>query len=368
MQNIGVTNGDSKASTGNDTERPPRRPRTPPPPIVYSWKEKNPRANLFYLRDASQTDLILATLNLQGPLGLDIEWKPIFVKSARENPVALLQLANAERVLLIQLSCMQSFPAKLRELLEDPDIVKTGVGIQGDVLKLYNDFGVSTRSCIALPLLARSVDNARWKGRYNDPIGLARLTAYYEDRNLLKGKITRSNWEANPLSELQQEYAANDAHAGYVLYVRLLAMLHAMPKGKVPKPSYYSFDAIRGRLCEPSGIMWNPYNPAYDPGPPPSPPPPRPPKAETSAGQAKAASVPTTTAPRKPHPRVSKGPFVQRIQSTPLSGSTDTSRSRSSFSVSQVPRTVTSGQARSAAQSGQHSTGRRRRPPRAREA
>ncbi len=44
--------------------------------------------------------------------------------------------------------------------------------------------------------MARTVDNARWKGKYTDPIGLARLCETYEDFTLNKGKITRSNWEA----------------------------------------------------------------------------------------------------------------------------------------------------------------------------
>jgi len=126
------------------------------------------------------------------------------------------------------------------------------------------------------------VDNGRWKGRYRDPIGLARLIAAYEDRLLSKGKITRSNWE-NYLDAEQQEYASNDGHAGYTLYMRLSSMIHTM--AKTPSPTCYAFDAIRGRLCESSGMTWAPFNPDYDPGPPP---PPRLP-APTSSG-AKALS------------------------------------------------------------------------------
>lgn len=54
-----------------------------------------------------------------------------------------------------------------------------------------------------LALLARTVDNDKWKGRYTDPLGLARLVATYENRVLAKGKITRSNWE-RILTEPQQ--------------------------------------------------------------------------------------------------------------------------------------------------------------------
>lgn len=68
--------------------------------------------------------------------------------------------------------------------------------------------------------------------------------------------------------------AANDAHAGLIIYERLMAMRESMVV--VPKAVYYTFDAVRGRLCEPSGAQWSAYNPNYDPGPPP---PPRFPKA-----------------------------------------------------------------------------------------
>ena len=75
--------------------------------------------------------------------------------------------------------------------------------IQDDAGKVYRDCGVSMKGCVDLSLLARSVDS-RWKGRYTNPIGLANLVATYEFLALGKGKITRSNWEAQ-LSFSQQE-------------------------------------------------------------------------------------------------------------------------------------------------------------------
>jgi hypothetical protein len=38
-----------------------------------------------------------------------------------------------------------------------------------------------------------------------------------------------------------------------------------------PKSVWYTFDSVRGRLCQPSGEQWRAYNPIYDPGPPPPP-------------------------------------------------------------------------------------------------
>jgi len=94
------------------------------------------------------------------------------------------------------------------------------------------------------------------------------LTESYEYRLLEKGKITRSNWEAT-LSELQQEYAGNDAHAGFTLYRKLETLLPLLPTP--PKSVWYSFDVVNGQLCQRDGTQWHPFNPNYDPGPPPPP-------------------------------------------------------------------------------------------------
>ncbi|KAG5652280.1 hypothetical protein H0H81_005540 [Sphagnurus paluster] len=207
--------------------------------VPYGWRKFHPDAALHYIRDPVVADIHIAALT--SPVGFDLEWKPVFTKNTPENPVALIQLANKHSILLIQISTMQ-----------------------GDVQKLYTD-----------------CDNAQWKGKYTQPIGLARLVEAYENLVLPKGRTCRSNWEAI-LSPQQTEYAANDAHAGFLIYERLMTMANAMDK--VPSPAYYSFDCVRGRLCEPTGMHWNCYNPEYDPGPPPPPKAPKAPRASPISG------------------------------------------------------------------------------------
>jgi len=123
------------------------------------------------------------------------------------------------------------------------------------------------------------------------------LIESYEYRLLVKDKITRSNWEA-VLSERQQEYASNDAHAGFTLYKKLELLLPLLPTP--PERGWYSFDAINGRLCRQDNTQWHAENPNYDPGPSPPPRPPREVKAsmiinaesngEPSASKARNAS------------------------------------------------------------------------------
>ena len=68
------------------------------------------------------------------------------------------------------------------------------------------DYRVDTRNCVDLSLLARTVDNQRWKGKYSNPIGLSRLCEAYEELTLQKGKVQLSNWE-RALDLRQQECA-----------------------------------------------------------------------------------------------------------------------------------------------------------------
>ncbi|KAF7982105.1 hypothetical protein HWV62_30437 [Athelia sp. TMB] len=262
------------ASSAAQTQPDRKKPEEPLWP-TYSWRTHVQSADtrLLYITNVDQANAAVEDLS-RGPMGFDLEWRPNYVKGQVENPVALVQLANENTILLIQIS-------QMTPLLEDPSVVKAGVGIQGDSRKLYNDWGISMRNCVDLSLLARSVDNARWKGRYANPIGLARLVETYEQLSLPKGKVQRSNWEAAPLSPMQQDYAANDAHSGLIVFERLSAMAQAM--SPAPKRAYFSFDAINGTLLHTSSaarVPWMAANPEYDPGPPPPPRPPREPRAE----------------------------------------------------------------------------------------
>ena len=119
------------------------------------------------------------------------------------------------------LTIFAAFPAKLRDILQDPSIIKAGVAIlresifsfmdvrtpilySEDCKKLWKDYEVNVSNCVELGLLARSADNPQWKGKYTAPIGLARLCEVYFGHTLAKGKVQRSNWEAL-LTQKQQQ-------------------------------------------------------------------------------------------------------------------------------------------------------------------
>lgn len=236
--------------------------------VPYNWRTFTANAQLHYIRaEDTANECIARIASRQSPvtIGLDFEWRPTFTPGKRENPIALVQVACDDEILLVQVSAMRAFPSGLRDLLESAKSVKVGVGIQHDCKKLWKDHRVSVRNCVDLALMARSVDT-HWKGPYMGGIGLARLASVYLGRRLAKGRAQTSNWEAE-LSVQQKEYAANDCHSSVAIY-RTLGQ-RALGLDRTPDREWFTFDAVKGVLRDVEGRPWFPFNPFYDPGPPP---------------------------------------------------------------------------------------------------
>lgn len=98
----------STTEEGNVPEPQPQQPKVPERVYdLYSWSKNSPNARLVYIRNPDVATKELSQLR-PGPLGFDLEWKPIYSKYQAENPVALVQLATEDTVLLIQLTAMRS--------------------------------------------------------------------------------------------------------------------------------------------------------------------------------------------------------------------------------------------------------------------
>jgi len=125
---------------------------------LYDWRAFTaPGAQLHYIRaEDTANERIARIASRQTPfvIGLDFEWRPTFVSGRAENPIALVQVACDDEILLVQVSAMSgkffqifslrpqtlqvadininklAFPTKLRDLLESSSSTKVGVGIQ----------------------------------------------------------------------------------------------------------------------------------------------------------------------------------------------------------------------------------------------
>jgi ribonuclease D len=165
------------------------------------------------IREKAALDKAIAELHRETLLGFDTETKPNF-KKGQNNLPSLLQLAAAKKIYIFQLNHI-GFPAKLRKILADEKIIKTGVAIDHDLLQLQRLGPFPEGGFVGLARLAK---NAGIKNH-----GLRGLAAVLLGFRISKG-AQRSNWGAETLSASQIRYAATDAWVGRDIYLRMQEM------------------------------------------------------------------------------------------------------------------------------------------------
>jgi ribonuclease D len=143
-------------------------------------------------------------------LGFDTETRPSF-KKGEVYKVALLQLATESDAYLLRLQQLNEFEG-VRQLFENPAIVKVGVAIRDDLKLLQKLFSFTPHGFVELQ------DVAKERGLKN--FGLKGMTEEVLQAGLSKAaKMT--NWEAQTLTEQQLKYAATDAWVGLRLFQAL---------------------------------------------------------------------------------------------------------------------------------------------------
>lgn len=143
-------------------------------------------------------------------LGFDTETRPSFRKGA-SNPTALLQLATADKVFLIQLRYLP-FSAPQAAILANPRIIKAGVSINDDMAALGRIHAFMPAGHLDLGKLAAL------NGLPNH--GLRTLAASLFGWRISKGSQC-SNWNRSELSRRQIEYAATDAWISREIFLRM---------------------------------------------------------------------------------------------------------------------------------------------------
>lgn len=145
-------------------------------------------------------------------LGLDTEW-------FNKNPLAVVQVATATHCFVLHLSyfSQRRLPDPVREVLEDPSVIKCGVGVTGDVRRLAAEQQLTISTLFDVETFSVQTGLAQPGGT-----GLKALAEGVAGVTIEKPyAITRSNWEL-PLNAAQVTYAAEDAIASFLVGQRVL--------------------------------------------------------------------------------------------------------------------------------------------------
>eukprot|EP00929_Paragymnodinium_shiwhaense_P005798 TRINITY_DN10816_c0_g1_i1.p1 TRINITY_DN10816_c0_g1~~TRINITY_DN10816_c0_g1_i1.p1 ORF type:complete len:664 (-),score=159.78 TRINITY_DN10816_c0_g1_i1:83-2074(-) len=150
-------------------------------------------------------------------LGVDLEWKPDKGFLATNYPVALIQLACWDAVLLIRTVGCKRLPEWLAALFEDESVIKVVASFEvSDKAKLRSSFGwdfdervAKTSSFLDVAMLAKS---------RQVPQGLFRMAQFFKKPMLKLKSVGGSNWASDKgLTPEQRIYAADDAF--FTLYL-----------------------------------------------------------------------------------------------------------------------------------------------------
>jgi len=165
------------------------------------------------IREKDALDKALLELSRETLLGFDTETKPNF-KKGQNNLPSLLQLAATRKIYIFQLKHL-GFPVKLRKIMANEKIIKTGVAIDHDLLQLQRLGSFHEGGFVGLARLAKTA------GIKNH--GLRGLAAVLLGFRISKG-AQRSNWGADNLRDNQIRYAATDAWVGREIYLLMQEM------------------------------------------------------------------------------------------------------------------------------------------------
>ena len=159
-----------------------------------------------------QIEKVCLDLAAQPIIGFDTETRPSF-KAGVTNKVSLLQLSTPERCYLIRL-CRTKLHNALLKILSNPNIIKIGADVLGDLRSLHALRHFRERGFIDLQQIAPA-----WG---IEEKSLRKMSAIVLGQRVSKAQRL-SNWEASSLTPQQQLYAATDAWVCIKIYEKLLS-------------------------------------------------------------------------------------------------------------------------------------------------
>ncbi|MDR2200695.1 MAG: 3'-5' exonuclease domain-containing protein 2 [Puniceicoccales bacterium] len=143
-------------------------------------------------------------------LGFDTESKPAFLRGEKYLP-SIVQIATANEVYLFQLAKLKKLHA-LKPIFESQNLIKAGIAIRDDVLKLQEIENFNAAKFQDIGTLAQSLGI--------EQTGMRNLAGIF-----LKCRISKASqvtdWSQENLSAKQLTYAATDAWISRILYLEV---------------------------------------------------------------------------------------------------------------------------------------------------
>ncbi|MDI9357068.1 MAG: 3'-5' exonuclease [Chitinophagaceae bacterium] len=163
---------------------------------------------IHIITNKKETERAVQIIEKEHIIGFDTETKPSFLKNTPQNFPALLQISLVNEVFLFRLQKKEVFTS-LVDILENTEILKVGVAIQDDMNNLKKITKFTPQNILDLNKVAKEL------GFQN--IGIRNLAALILHVRISKAQRT-SNWENEPLTQSQIQYAATDAWVCQKIY------------------------------------------------------------------------------------------------------------------------------------------------------
>ncbi|EPS39354.1 hypothetical protein H072_6863 [Dactylellina haptotyla CBS 200.50] len=213
---------------------------------VEEVKGEGKTPTVVYVTNVQEMEKVSKEFENEKFIGFDMEWHwaKRLVPPRNDRDIRLgcsvIQISNDEKIVIFHLA---KFPAAtktflsptLKKIIEDPEIIKSGVQIKNDMRRLsllipINPAGILDLADLHSLLFAAQRNDL--KSGEKLPGSLTALCELYLKLPLFKGDVRTSDWSL-AMTEQQRIYAANDVYASH----RLFEVMDGIRRSLNPRPA-----------------------------------------------------------------------------------------------------------------------------------
>ncbi|KAK6343996.1 hypothetical protein TWF696_007647 [Orbilia brochopaga] len=206
---------------------------------------------IHYVTDVEKMETVIKLFEGEKVIGFDMEWHPRKILRPPENDkdirlsCSVIQVASADKVAIFHLA---KYPATtktwlsptFKKILQDPEVLKTGVSVRFDLQRLATVINVSPAGALELgefhSLLFAAQKNILEEGQ-KLPASLAGLCQHHLGFPLFKGDVRTSDW-SGVLNANQKKYAADDAYASFRVFDEMEKIRRSLDPRPALPPTY----------------------------------------------------------------------------------------------------------------------------------